>query len=62
MRQDPHEFIIDTKWKTATPENYGKERPVVPIKAISVNKKITQEGTAHIPIRYLQEMLCSRNW
>jgi len=38
MGQDPHEFIIDTKWKTATIENHRKERPVVPIKTISMTE------------------------
>ena len=38
MRQDPHEFIIDTEWKTATLENHRKERPVTPIKATSMTE------------------------
>jgi len=32
MRQDPHEFVINTEWKTATLKTARKQRPVVPIK------------------------------
>jgi len=40
MRQDPHEFIINTEWKTATLKNDRKQGPVVPIKTSS-----TLQGT-----------------
>ena len=40
MRQDPHEFIINTDWKTAIPKNDRKQRPVVPVKT-----NINAQGT-----------------
>ena len=30
MGQDPHEFIINTDWKTATLKNDRKQGPVIP--------------------------------
>jgi len=42
MRQDPHEFIINTEWKTVTLKNDRKERPVVPIKTTSVRRELIQ--------------------
>jgi len=42
MRQDPHEFIINTEWKTAILKNDRKERPVVPIKITSTPRELVQ--------------------
>ena len=61
MRQDPHKFVIDTRWKTATLKNDRKERPMIPIKTISMHRKLTQQETAHVPIILLQEMFWSWN-
>ena len=34
VSQDPHEFIINTEWKTATPQNDRKQGPVIPTRQV----------------------------
>ena len=42
MHQDPHEFIINTKWKIATLKINRKQRPVVPVKTASMRSRRNQ--------------------
>jgi hypothetical protein len=56
MGQDPHEFIINTEWKNATPKNDRKQRPVGPIKTTSMCRELIQGEMAHVPIKIFQTM------
>ena len=58
MRQDPHEFIINTEWKTTSLKNNRKEVPVVPIKITSMRREPIQSEITHAPIKALKTMPC----
>jgi len=61
MRQDPHEFIINIEWKTATLKNDRKQRPVVPYQDNINAQGINPVRDSPLPIKTLQTMPCPPN-